>query len=108
MTRVLFQPQDADQVLADFGADLICAAVPAVTRGLIEDGVVEQAFGEGVTRSKQRVLKVKAGAFGLTKVKDTRVTVVRESTDWNIDSELPHDGSIFDWYALQPVRVRTP
>lgn len=108
MTRVLFQPQDADQILADFGADLVCAAVPAVTRGLIEDGIGETAFGESQVRSKLRVLKVKAGAFGAVKVKDTRITVVQEGTVWSIDDELPHDGSIFDWYALQPVRVRTP
>lgn len=101
-----FAPSDADQVLADFGETLICAAVPAVTVGLLDDVVADEQFGEALIGRQLTVLKVKRGAFGATKVKDTRVTVPSRGLTYSIDQMLPRPTSLFDYYALQLVRVR--
>ena len=55
------------------------------------------------------MLKVKANAFGSTKVKDTRVTVTDAAGAafvFTIDSPLDQPSSLFDHYVLQPVRTR--
>jgi hypothetical protein len=101
-----FAPDDADQVLADFGQDLICAAVPAVTRGLIDTGVVEESFGETTVGKAVYVLRVKRGAFGDTKVKSTRVDIGSPAESFTIDNPIPHPSSLFDHYALQPLRTK--
>lgn len=99
-------PDDADQVLADFGEDLVCSAAPAVTRGLIDDAVADDEFGETRVGRQVVVLKVKRGAFGDVKVKDTRVTNTSTNKQYSIDEPLPRPSSLFDYYALQPVRTR--
>jgi hypothetical protein len=99
-----YQLADADQVLDDFGEDLVCAAAPGVTRGLIDQHMIEHRFQDGTTVSGVTVLKVKRGAFGSTNMVDTRVTVNGQA--FNIDSPISHESSLFDWYALQALRVR--
>lgn len=101
-----FAPDDADQVLADFGQDLVCTAVPTVTRCLIDTGVIEEPFGEGTVGKAVFVMRVKRGAFGTTNVKSTRVEIGSPAELYTIDSPVPHPSSIFDHYALQPVRTK--
>lgn len=99
-----FAPGDADQILADFGEDLVCAAVPAVTRGLLDDVVLEDEVAGQRTVSQQVVLKVKRGAFAGVKVQGTTVTVTSRAQVYVIDETLPRPTSLFDFYILQPRR----
>lgn len=99
-----YQPNDADRVLADFGEDLVCAAAPLVTKGLLDDAILEDASGEARTQTQQVVLKVKRGAFDGIRVQSTTVTVTSRGKVFTIDQPLPHGPSLFDWYVLQPRR----
>lgn len=100
-----FAPNDADTILADFGEDLVCAAVPAVTRGLVDDVVLEGEVAGQRTVTQQVVLKVKRGAFGATKVQGTTVTITDRSKTYTIDEPLARPSSLFDFYLLQPRRT---
>lgn len=100
-----FQPGDADQILADFGEDLVCAAAPLVTRGLLDDITLEGENAGQRTLSQQVVLKVKRGAFDGLRVQGTAVTVPARGLSYKIDEPLPRPSSLFDWYALQPRRT---
>jgi hypothetical protein len=104
MSPAPFQPGDADQILADFGEDLVCAAAPTVTRGLLDDIVLEGENAGQRTLSQQVVLKVKRGAFAGVRVQGTVVTVASRNQAYTIDEPLPRPSSLFDWYALQPRR----
>lgn len=104
MSPTPFEPNDADEILADFGEAIVCAAVPAVTRGLLDDTVAEDGFGESTVGRQLTVLKVRHGAFGTTKVTGTQVTV--RGVAYAIDQPLPHGPSLYDHYALQVVRTR--
>ncbi len=100
-----FQPGDADQILADFGEDLIITGAPLVTRGLLDDAVVEREITGQSAQSQQLVLKVKRGAFdAITPVKGLTVTIPSRGKSYTIDQPLPRPTSLFDWYALQPKR----
>lgn len=107
MTPINDPGADAAMILADWGKDLVCAAVPAVTRGLVDDAVQEHRFEDGTSVTQVTILKVARGAFGTTRVKDTRVTIAGRSATYSIDGEVPHETSLFDAYALQPVRTRS-
>jgi uncharacterized protein YsxB (DUF464 family) len=96
-----FAPGDADQILADFGEDLVCAAVPAVTRGLLDDVVLEGEVAGQRTVSQQVMLKVKRGAFAGVKVQGTTVTVTSWAQVFVIDAPLARPTSLFDHYVLQ-------
>lgn len=99
-----FQPGDADQILSDFGEDLVCAAVPAVMRGLLDDVVLDGEVAGQSTQLQHLVLKVKRGAFGTTKVVGTLVTVTSTGKVYSIDQPLARPTSLFDFYVLQPRR----
>lgn len=100
-----FQPDDADLLLADFGEELVIAAAPSVTRGLLDDAVLERDIAGQTTQSQQTVLKVKRGAFaGVPTVKGLTVTVTSSAKSYVIDQPLARPSSLFDWYALQPKR----
>ncbi len=99
-------PDDADEILADFGDDLVCAAVPGVTRGLVDDAVLEEENVGHRTTTQRIVLKVKKGAFGNTKVNGTLITFTdRTPANYSIDEPLPRPSSLFDYYVLQPRRA---
>lgn len=83
----------------------MCAAAPTVTRGLLDDIVMEGDNAGQRTLSQQVVLKVKRGAFAGLKVQGTVVTVPSRSVSYSIDEPLPRPSSLFDWYALQPRRA---
>lgn len=102
-----FAPDDADLFLADFGEDLVCVAVPAVTRGLIDDDVADRDLHGGRTTVQLTTLKVKRGAFGDTKVSDTRVTIVSRNQEYVIVGPIPRRTSLFDYYELRPVKSRS-
>ena len=93
-------------MLADFGEPLVCSASPDVVRGLLDEVVIDDPFGESRAGRALVVLKVKRGAFGAAKVKGTRVTVTATATAYTIDEPLPRPSSLFDFYALQLVRTR--
>lgn len=102
-----FFPDDADAFLADFGEDLVCVAVPDVTRGMLDDTVVEKEINGFAKQVQLTVLKVKRGAFDDTNVTNTRITVASRNLTYSIDSMLPRESSLFDYYALQKVRSAT-
>lgn len=104
MSPTPFQPGDADQILADFGEDLVCAAAPTVTRGLLDDVLLEGDSAGQRTVTQQTVLKVKRGAFAGLRVQGSVVTVTSRAQAYTIDEPLPRPSSLFDWYALQPRR----
>ncbi len=83
---------------------MICAAVPSVTRGLLDDMVLEGEVAGKSTQVQRLVLKVKRGAFGTTKVQSTLVTVTSTGKVYTIDQPLPRPTSLFDFYVLQPRR----
>lgn len=96
-------------MLADMGVNVVCVAVPAVTRALYDFVRGDDEFAEGRVSRDVHLLKVKANAFGTTKVKDTRVTITDATGAafvFTIDRAVPQPSSIFDHYVLQPVRVR--
>ena len=100
-----FAPNDADTVLADFGETITCEAVPSVTRALLDDMVQAGEIADQRVVSQTLVMKVKRGAFGTTRVQDTRVTLVdRGNARYKIDAPMPHDTSLFDHFVLAPVR----
>lgn len=97
-----YQPGDADQLLADFGEALVIAGAPTVTRGLLDDVVLEREIAGQATQSQQLVLKVRRGAFaGVPTVKGLTVTIPSRGQTFAIDQPLPRPSSLFDWYALQ-------
>ncbi len=97
-----FQPDDTDQFLADFGEALVIAGAPTVTRGLLDDAVLEREIAGQTTQSQQLVLKVKRGAFaGVAQVKGLMVTIPSRGQSYTIDQPMPRPSSLFDWYALQ-------
>ncbi len=102
-----YAPNDADQVLADFGEDLVCSASTAVTRGLLDDEVVERDIQGNAAPQQIHVLRVKRGAFGAAKVADTTVRVVSRSQDYTIVGLVPRRSSLFDHYELRVVRTRS-
>lgn len=100
-----YRPDDADLFLADFGEDITCEAVPSVTRALFDDMVQAGEIADQRVVSQALVMKVKRGAFGTTRVQDTRVTLLdRGNARYKIDAPIPHDASLFDHFQLAPVR----
>lgn len=106
-----FAADDADVMLADMGVQLVCVAVPAVTVCLYD---FERALDDGNDRrtkdAGRHIMRVKANAFGDTKVKSTRVTIIDSNAnafEFTIDDELPQPSSLFDHYILQEYRARS-
>jgi len=98
---------DADQLLADWGKDLVCAAAPLVTRGLVDPELIERSAGEGSAMARVVLLKVKVGSFDGIAIRGTRVDVTDEYNRtllYTIDQEVQQAASLFDAYALQPYR----
>lgn len=101
-----YRPDDADLFLADFGEELVIAAAPTVTRGLLDDAVLEKENAGQVTQSQQVVLKVKRDAFAnVATVKGITVVVPSRSKTYVIDQPLARPSSLFDFYALQLKRT---
>ena len=101
-----FQPDDADQILDDFGEDLEITAAPTVKRGLLDDVVLEQETAGQTTQSQRLVLKVKRGAFaGLATVKGLTVSIPSRGVSYVIDQPLARPTSLFDFYVLQVKRA---
>ncbi|WP_156799000.1 head-tail joining protein [Gemmatimonas aurantiaca] len=99
-----YAPDDADTVLDDFAKAVVCSAAPHVTRALFDDAVVEGDVGGRAITSKQEVLKVKRGAFAGVAWKGSTVAVPAESLTYRIERELERPSSLFDYYAIQPLR----
>lgn len=100
--------EDADIILETWGKQLVCAAAPAVTRGLVDPQLIERPAGEGVTLVRQIVLKVKAGSFDGLPVRNSRVDVTdaySRTLSYTIDQPLPQEHSLFDAFVLQPRRT---
>lgn len=106
MTTPVFQPQDADQFLVDFGVDLVVQGAPTVTRGMLDDAV-EDREGEGGAQQIQRVvLKLKRGALGALTHTDRRVTVdpAGVNLSFAIAQRIPRPSSLFDYYVLKAIK----
>lgn len=99
-------PEDANQVLADFGEDLVCAAAPEVTRGLLDDEVEDNEVAGKPTSATLLVLKVRRGAFAGIAYKGSTVTVPGRGKSFRIERELPRQQTLFDYYSLQELRPR--
>lgn len=97
-------PDDADTVFDDFAKAVVCSAAPHVTRAMFADAVVENDIGNRAITSKVEVLKVKRGAFAGVAWKGSTVAIPAESLTYRIEREIERPSSIFDFYAIQPLR----
>lgn len=102
MSFPVHQPDDADQLLADFGVDLVVAGASHITRGLLDDDLHDNDS----TVTQRIVLRLKRGALGTLKAKDRDVTVDPSGGNvaYKIAHELPRASSLFDYYLLRTLK----
>lgn len=99
-------PEDAAQVLADFGKDLVCAAAPHVTRALLDDEIEDGEVAGKPTSATMHVLKVARGAFAGIAIKGATAVFPELGQSFRIERELPRQQAIFDYYSLHELRPR--
>lgn len=101
MTTAPYEPDDADQVLADFGVDVVVADGPIVL-GLIDSAVQFQAVHGIPVSSGSHVVSVKRGALGDLPL-ETEIDV--DGICYSYRGPVEGAVGIFDRFAVVPADI---